>query len=42
MPLRVSVSYAEELKPFEDLIRVKVTRGAPVETELVALRTRGQ
>ncbi len=28
-----------ELKPFEAVLRVKVTRGVPVETEIVALRS---
>jgi hypothetical protein len=36
--LRLSVSNSGELKPFEAVIRVKVTRGVPVGTELVALR----
>jgi len=35
---RLSVSNAGELKPFEALLRVKVTRGVPVQMELVALR----
>jgi hypothetical protein len=35
---RLSVSKAEELKPFEAVIRVKVARGVPVATEIVALR----
>jgi hypothetical protein len=35
--LRLSVQNGE-LKPFEAVIRVKVTRGVPVETELVAIR----
>jgi hypothetical protein len=34
---RMGVSTAKELKPFEAVIRVKVARGVPVETELVAL-----
>jgi len=34
---RMGVSSAKELKPFEAVIRVKVARGVPVETELVAL-----
>jgi hypothetical protein len=37
--LRLPVSQTGELKPFEAVIRVKVTRGVPVETELVALRS---
>jgi len=36
--LRLSVSNTGEVKPFEALLRVKVTRGVPVETELVSLR----
>jgi hypothetical protein len=35
---RLSVSNTGELKPFEAVLRVKVTRGVPVETQLVALR----
>jgi hypothetical protein len=34
---RLSVSNPGELRPFEAVIRVKVTRGVPVSTELVAL-----
>jgi hypothetical protein len=37
--LRLSVGQTGQLKPFEAVIRVKVTRGVPVSTELVALRT---
>jgi hypothetical protein len=36
--LRLSVSNSGGLKPFEAVIRVKVARGVPVGTELVALR----
>jgi hypothetical protein len=36
--LRLSVSQNGELKPFESVIRVKVARGVPVETELAAIR----
>jgi hypothetical protein len=36
--LRLSVSQNGELKPFESVIRVKVVRGVPVETELAAIR----
>lgn len=36
--LRLSVSNSGELKPFEAVIHVKVARGVPVGTELVALR----
>jgi hypothetical protein len=35
---RLSVTKAEDLKPFEALLRVKIARGVPVETELVAVR----
>jgi hypothetical protein len=31
---------SETMKPFEALVRVKVARGVPVETELVAVRAR--
>jgi hypothetical protein len=37
--LRLPVSDSGQLKPFEAVIRVKVTRGVPVGTELVALRS---
>lgn len=37
--LRLPVSQSGQLKPFEAVIRVKVTRGVPVGTELVALRS---
>jgi hypothetical protein len=37
--LRLPVSQSGQLKPFEAVIRVKVTRGVPVESELVALRS---
>ena len=37
--LRLPVSEDGHLKPFEAVIRVKVTRGVPVSTELVALRS---
>ena len=36
--LRLSVSNSGELKPFEAVIHVKVTRGVPVGSDLVALR----
>jgi len=39
---RLSVTSARELKPFEALLRVKVSRGVPVESELVAVRRRSQ
>ena len=35
---RLQVSAAGELKPFEAVLRVKVTRGVPVESSIVALR----
>jgi hypothetical protein len=38
--LRLSVSKTGELKPFEALLHVKVTRGVPVQMDLVALRRR--
>jgi hypothetical protein len=38
--LRLFVSKTGELKPFEALLRVKVTRGVPVQMDLVALRRR--
>lgn len=37
---RLAVKQAGELRPFEALLRVKIARGVPVETELVAVRTR--
>ncbi len=37
--LRLPVSENGQLRPFEAVIRVKVTRGVPVGTELVALRS---
>jgi len=36
---RLSVSQTGEMKPFEALLRVKVTRGVPVESTIVALRS---
>jgi len=35
---RLNVDKPSELKPFESVIRVKVARGVPVESQLVALR----
>jgi hypothetical protein len=35
---RLGVTKSSELKPFEAVIRVKVARGVPVESEIVALR----
>jgi len=39
---RLGVGTSGEVKPFEALLHVKVARGVPVETELVAVRLRGQ
>jgi hypothetical protein len=39
--LRLSVSETGEMKPFEAVLRVKVVRGVPVGSELVALRKVG-
>jgi hypothetical protein len=36
---RLSVSQTGELKPFEAVLHVRVVRGVPVKTDLVALRT---
>jgi hypothetical protein len=36
---RLQVPPGGELKPFEAVLRVKVTRGVPVESDIVALRT---
>jgi len=36
--LRLSVSPTGEPEPFEAVLHVKVTRGVPLESELVALR----
>jgi hypothetical protein len=36
---RLQVSGTGELKPFEAVLRVKVTRGVPVESDIVAVRT---
>lgn len=40
--LRLSVSDKGEMKPFEAVLRVKVARGVPVGTEIVALRKLAQ
>jgi hypothetical protein len=40
--LRLSVSPNGEMRPFEAILRVKVARGVPVGTELVALRRLSQ
>lgn len=40
--LRLSVSATGEMKPFEAVLHVKVARGVPVGTELVALRRDSQ
>ena len=37
---RLKVSKAEDLMPFEALLRVKVSKGVPVKTDLVAIRKR--
>jgi hypothetical protein len=37
---RLGVSKAEELMPFEALLRVKVSHGVPVKTDLLAVRRR--
>jgi hypothetical protein len=39
---RLGVSKTADMKPFEALLHVKVARGVPVETELVAVRLRSQ
>jgi hypothetical protein len=36
----VSGSATGPIKPFEALVRVKIARGVPVETELVSVRVR--
>src|SRR6185437_10770172 len=36
---RLPIENTGELKPFEAVLRVKVTRGVPVESEIVALRS---
>jgi len=38
---RLGVSRADDLKPFEALLHVKVAHGVPVITDLVAVRKRG-
>jgi hypothetical protein len=40
--LRLSVSDDGQMKPFEAVLRVKIARGVPVGTELVALREVGR
>ena len=37
---RLGVQPGSEVKPFEALLRVKVTRGVPLGAELVAVRSR--
>jgi hypothetical protein len=37
----LGVSTPGDLKPFEALLRVKVTHGVPVNTDLLAVRTQG-
>jgi hypothetical protein len=39
---KLSASNTSDLKPFEAVIRVKVARGVPVESEIIALRSEGQ
>jgi hypothetical protein len=39
---KLSASNTSDLKPFEAVIRVKVARGVPVESEIIALRGEGQ
>jgi tRNA isopentenyl-2-thiomethyl-A-37 hydroxylase MiaE len=36
---RLQVADTGELKPFEAVLRIKVTRGVPVESQIVALRS---
>jgi hypothetical protein len=38
---RLGVSTPGDLKPFEALLRVKVTHGVPVNTDLLAVRPQG-
>jgi hypothetical protein len=38
---RLGISTPGDLKPFEALLRVKVTHGVPVKTDLLAVRTKG-
>jgi hypothetical protein len=38
---KLAVTKASELKPFEAVIRVKVARGVPVESDIIALRSEG-
>jgi hypothetical protein len=40
--LRLSVSNTGDMKPFEAVLHVKVARGVPIESELVALRKVGR
>jgi hypothetical protein len=37
----LSASKASGMQPFEAVIRVKVARGVPVESEIIALRSEG-
>jgi hypothetical protein len=39
--LRLSVANSGDVKPFEALVHVKIERGVPVGTDLIALRERG-
>ena len=36
---RLNVSHTGEMKSFEAILHVKVTRGVPVESSIVALRS---
>ena len=36
---RLNASQTGQMKPFEAVLRVKVTRGVPVESSIVALRS---
>jgi hypothetical protein len=39
---RLGVQKSEQLKPFEALLHIKIARGVPVETKLLAVRTHPQ
>ena len=39
---RLNVSNADQVKPFEALLRVKVTQGVPVDTQVLSLRKSAQ
>jgi hypothetical protein len=36
---KLNVKKTEDLRPFEALLHIRISRGVPVETTLVALRT---